>query len=575
MKFIFSYLRPYRVRVFILMIVKALGTMADLILPFLLAYMINQIIPSATRENIESLYVIGGIMLAVSIVGWLCNVRANRQAEYVTSFAVRDIRNDLFRKVEGLTATQVDELTTSSLVSRMTTDTYNLYSFFGMVQRLGIRAPLLLVGGIVMAFVMDPILALIMVALLPFISYVTIRYTKKGQPLFHNIQVQVDNLIRTLRENITGVRVVRALSMVEFEKERFDAENNETVRRELKATVLMSKIRPFVDIIMNLGLVLVLLVGAYRIYNEHTEIGYIIALITYFTLILNAMMSVTRIFIQTSRASASSKRIKEVIDMKNTMTSGNADMIEDDSKPHLAFEDVSFSYHDGEYHIENISFELYKGQTLGIIGATGSGKSTIINLLLRFYDPQEGMIKIYGEDIKEIDLSKLRSHMGLVLQSDLIFSETIYENIQFSRAEILTEEVELAAEIAQANFVKDLEAGYEHRLSQRGTNISGGQRQRLLIARALAGKPKLLVLDDASSALDYQTDMKLRQAINQQLDETTKIIIAQRISSIKDAHLILLIEDGKVVACGTHQDLMNSSKQYQILAEHQLGKELE
>jgi len=572
MKFIFSYLKPYKIRVTILMIIKALGTIADLVLPFLLAIMIDDLIPDATRENYHSLIYLGLIMAAVALFGYLCNMRANRQAEYVAANAVRDIRNDLFYKVEELSATQVDEITTSSLVSRMTTDTYNLFSFFGMVQRLGIRAPLLLIGGIAMAFFLDPILALLMIALLPFIVYITIRFTIKGQPLYHDIQLQVDNLIRTVRENITGVRVIRALSMTDYEQQRFNHENNQTVKRELKATILMSKIRPLVDTIMNLGMVAVLILGAFRIYNQHTSAAQIIALITYFTLILNAMMSVTRIFIQTSRASASSARIKEVIDLQDNMLSGDQPIVVDENLPHISFEDVSFSYHNQEYHIENIAFDLYKGQTLGIIGTTGSGKTTLINLLLRFYDPQVGSIKVYGQNIKTIKTASLRSHMGLVLQNDLIFSDTIYENIQFSRPNILKDDVEIAAEIAQAQFIHDIKEGYEHHLSQRGTNISGGQKQRLLIARALAGRPDLLVLDDASSALDYQTDMRLRQAINEQLKDTTKIIIAQRISSIKDSDLILLIEDGKIIAQGTHQELMQSSNTYKVLAHHQLGE---
>lgn len=572
MKYILSHLKLYSLRIILLMIVKIIGTVADLVLPFLLAYMIDDLIHQVDTTNYDSLLYLGVIMFLIAVVGCLFNMAANRSAEYVASYAVSDIRNELFHKIEYLSAPQVDSITTTSLISRMTTDTYNIFSFIGMVQRLGVRAPILLVGGIIMSFFLDPILALIMVAMLPLIGYITYRTTKKGQPLYKDIQKQVDQVIRTLRENITGARVVRALSMTNYEKQRFDKENLKAVEKELKATMTMAKIRPFVDIIMNIGLVIVLVVGAYRIATNHTRPGDIIALVTYFTLISNAMMSVTRIFIQTSRATASSARIKEVLDFETVDLESGDDLIVNKNLPHLVFDQVSFSYHDDANQLENISFELYKGQTLGIIGATGSGKTTLINLLLKFYKPQKGNIKVYGQDINDIKTKALRRHMGLVLQNDLIFSETIYENIHFSRENILPEDVEFASNIAQANFIRTMPDGYKHYLSQRGTNISGGQRQRVLIARALAGKPDLLILDDASSALDYQTDMKLRQAIKKHLEKTTKVIIAQRISSVKDADLIILIEDGKITASGKHEDLMTTSSQYRLLSSYQLGE---
>src|SRR5690606_28335942 len=413
--------------------------------------------------------------------------------------------------------------------------------------------PLLLIGGIIMSLFMDIPLTLIMVALLPFIVVIVWFYTKKGQPLYADIQVQVDHLIRTLRENITGVRVIRALSMTAHESKRFSDENVKTVKKEVKAVITMNKIRPLIDVLMNVGLVAVLVFGAFRISSGETKVGQILALITYFTLILNAMTSITRIFIQISKASASAERILEVLNMKNEMLDGTKD-IEIKEGPHISFDHVTFSYHGREDHLEDIDFKINQGETLGIIGSTGSGKTTIINLLMRFYDPQKGSIKLYGEDIRNLKKDDLRRHIGLVLQNDLVFSDTIAENISFSRA-IDDDGIEWAKDIAQAKFIDSMPDRFNYKVAQRGTNISGGQRQRVLIARAVAAKPKILILDDASSALDYKTDKNLRSAIKKNLNDTTKIIVAQRIASIKDADLIVLVEDGKIVAKGKHHTL--------------------
>ncbi|MBN3490512.1 ABC transporter ATP-binding protein [Acholeplasma equirhinis] len=571
MIFIFKKMGKYLYQVIFSLFVKSLGTVADLVLPFLLAYMIDEVLLVVTPDDHLMLYYVGILMLIVALAGWIFNIVANRSAEKVASQTVADIRSELFYKIEHLNASQVDQITTTSLISRITTDTYNMYSMIGSLQRLGIRAPLLLIGGIIMAFFMDVQLTLVMVALLPFIVVIVWFYTRKGQPLYADIQVQVDHLIRTLRENITGVRVIRALSMTEHENNRFSEENAATVKKEVKAVITMNKIRPLIDILMNVGLVAVLVFGAFRISNGETKVGEILALITYFTLILNAMTSITRIFIQISRASASSARIQEVLNMQDDMQDGNQEIVPNNDV-HIDFDHVYFSYHSGsDNHLEDIDFKIKQGQTLGIIGSTGSGKTTIINLLMRFYDVTDGEIKLYGENIKNLKRDELRRHIGLVLQNDLVFSDTIAENIAFSRREVDEDSIEFAKDIAQAKFIDTMPDRLHYKVAQRGTNISGGQRQRVLIARAVAGKPKLLILDDASSALDYRTDRNLRSAIKKHLKDTTKIIVAQRIASIKDADLILLVEDGKIVAKGKHDTLKKENLHYQTLVRHQLG----
>lgn len=574
MLFIFKKMGKYKGQVTYSLVMKALGTGADLLLPFILAYMLDELLLEVSVGDYWLLIYTGLLMLGIAFLGWVFNILANRSAEKVSSLTVRDVRSELFYKTETLNAEQVDQITTSSLISRLTSDTYNIFQMVGSLQRLGIRAPMLLVGGIIMAAFLDPVLTLVMVAMLPFMTIIVYQYSKRGQPLYKDIQKQVDEIIRVLRENITGVRVVRALSMTDYEQQRFDIENKKAVDKELTATITMNKIRPFISLIMNIGLIVVLIFGAYRVANGYTKVGQILALITYFTLILNSTASLTRIFIRMSRAGASAKRIVEVLKLETTIVDGDKPLEINPSLPHLEFDNVTFSYHGKESHLENISFKLSRGQTLGIIGATGSGKTTIINLIMRFYDPQQGTIKVFGEDIKTLKRDELRRHIGLVLQNDSVFSDTIHENISFSRPHVDLNQVKLAKEIAQADFIDQMPEQYDHEIAQRGTNISGGQRQRLLIARAVASNPELLILDDASSALDYQTDKNLRFAIAKHLKNTTKIIVAQRISSIKDADLILVIDNGRIINQGTHDELAKSSEIYQILVKHQLGEGL-
>jgi ATP-binding cassette subfamily B protein len=571
MLFIFRKMGKYKGQVIYSLIVKALAAGADLLLPFILAYMIDELLFEVTTSDYWLLIFTGIGMLLIALLGWFFNISANRSAEKVSSLTVRDVRNELFYKTEKLSASQVDEISTSSLISRLTSDTYNIFQMVGSLQRLGIRAPMLLIGGIIMSAFMDPLLTLVMIAMLPLISIVVWQYSKKGQPLYKDIQVQMDEIIRVLRENITGVRVVRALSMTDYEQQRFKNENKKAVDKELIATITMNKISPIISVVMNVGLVIVLIFGAYRVADGATKVGQILALITYFTIILNSMASLTRIFIRMSKAAASAERIVEVLNMETQMVDGNLPLVMND-EVHLEFDHVDFSYQGKESHLEDITFKILKGQTLGIIGATGSGKTTIINLIMRFYDPQKGVIRVFGEDIKNINRDELRRHVGLVLQNDSVFSDTIHENIAFSRPGVDANQVKMAKEIAQADFIDDIPETYNYEIAQRGTNISGGQRQRLLIARAVASNPKLLILDDASSALDYRTDKNLRFAITTHLKDTTKIIVAQRVSSIKDADLILIIDNGRITAQGTHEELLKTNEIYQLLVKHQLGE---
>ena len=566
MKMIFKLLKPYKIRLAFALTLKSLAAMADLMIPFLIAYMIDDQIPTLSG-SFTPLFYTGALMVGIAIIGWIMNVTANRFSEYIAAEAAKTLRHDLFQSTMYLSSHQVDHITKPSLISRMTTDTYNIYRATAIIQRLGIRAPVLLIGGIILSFTLDPILTIVMMVMFPFITAVVYLGSKRGVPLYHKTQGLMDQLIRKLREFITGARVIRALSMNHHEINMFKEINQEANESELYASKVMASINPIMTIMMNTGLVVVLIIGAFRLNNQQTEIGSIMAFVTYFTIILNAMMGITRIFVLSSRASASSERIQAVLDEKEELTSGD-EKISIDHDIHVKFEHVSFSYFGHTDQLKDVSFTLKQGQSLGIIGATGSGKSTIANVLMRFYDIDEGHIEVFGKDIKTINKKTLRKHIGFVMQNDMIFHDTINYNITLNHDDTIDKN---AIETAQATFVFDREKSVEDMLTTSGTNVSGGQKQRLLISRALASNPSILILDDASSALDYQTDQKLREALNLKYSEVTKIIIAQRVASLKSCDHILVIDQGKVIASGSHDELMIQSKDYQTIANHQLG----
>ncbi|MFA5526964.1 MAG: ABC transporter ATP-binding protein, partial [Acholeplasmataceae bacterium] len=410
MKMIFRLVKPYWQMLVVSLSFKSIGALADLFLPWLIAYMIDTEIPklkATTNPNLYSLYLLGGLMVLIAFLGLYLNVAANRKAEMIAALSVKELRHDLFEKMERLSANQVDLLTRPSLIARMTTDTYNMYNATARMQRLGVRAPVLLIGGILMSLFLDPILTLIMVGMLPLIVIIVYFSSRKGVPLYKKSQIYVDQLVRKLREYIAGARVVRALSMSDHEIKMFDEANQNTVQAELKANITMVKINPMMHAVMNIGLVLVLIAGAYRLNEGQTKIGQIMAFVTYFTIILNAMMSITRIFVLASRATASAERINEVLNMPIDLRDGTQDIEVKEDVPHIEFRNVSFSYNQKESNLKNINFKLYKGQSLGVIGATGSGKTTLIHLLMRFYDVDEGEILIYGKNIKDLKQDEL------------------------------------------------------------------------------------------------------------------------------------------------------------------------
>lgn len=566
MKRIFPYLKPYLWAMSLGLTIKFVGTIMDLLLPWLLSYLIDTVVP---MRSIPMVLFYGGVMVICSIVAVITNIQANRMASRVARDVTRTVRHDLFQKISLLSCRQVDAFTIPSLESRLTSDTYNIHQVVGRMQRLGIRAPILLLGGIVVTLTLEPVLTLVLLAILPVLGFVVYKISQKGIPLYTRLQQAVDKMVLDVRENAGGIRVIKALSKMDYEKEQFSQVNAEVTKRETTAATVMAASNPLMNLFLNLGLTLVIVVGAYRVNSGLTQPGKIIAFLTYFTIILNAMLSITRMFIMYSKGSASAVRIGEVLDTPEDLTILPEDKIE--TPYHITFNDVCFSYNKTQNNLENISFALKKGETLGILGATGCGKTTVINLLIRFYDVDSGEIRINGQNVNSIPFQQLHQKFGIVFQNDVLFADTISENIAFGRA-LHSSAIEAAARYAQASgFIDQLEDGLEHPLTARGTNLSGGQKQRVLISRALAAQPEILVLDDSSSALDYKTDAQLRQAIGEHFQKTTTIIVAQRISSVMQANHIMVLEEGRILGYGSHSQLMESCASYREIAKSQMG----
>ena len=571
MKRLMEYIRPGLWRMAGGFSIKFMGSLLDLMIPWMLSKIIDDVIPTG---EVRMILLWGGLMTLCAGAVFAFNVIPNRMASSVARDITEKLREDLFVKTSSLSCAQVDRLTVPSLISRITSDTYNVHRMLNMMQRLGVRAPILLLGGLIVTMAMEPRLGAVLLALMPLMGLTIWIISKKGIPMYTKTQQKVDRMVQTVRENIVGVRIIKALSKGDFERKRFDTVNRELSDQETTAGVTMAATNPLMNLFLNCGLVIVILLGAYLVNNGTTKIGQIIAFQSYFTIILTAVISLSRMFVILSKGSASADRIAEVLDLPQDLVpslEGEKREQAAGEDEYVAFDHVSFSYLGQKDNLSDISFTLKKGETLGIIGSTGSGKSTIVNLLMRLYDADRGQIRIQGVDVKNIPDEKLHRMFGVVFQSDVLFADTIRENIDFGRR-LTMEEIDDAAKNAQAQeFILTREEKYEDALSIRGSNLSGGQRQRLLIARALAGQPDILVLDDSSSALDYKTDASMRQAIRESLSDTTSIIIAQRVSSIMQADHILVLENGREIGCGTHEELLKNCPVYQEIAATQLG----
>ena len=564
------YLKPYSKRIALGTVIKIVGTITELFLPWILSYMIDEVAP---EKNVARIFLWGAVMLACAVVALLGNITANRMASKVARDTTESMRFDLFDKTLNLSARQTDGFAMPSLVSRLSSDTYNVHNMIGMIQRLGIRAPMLLIGGIVVTFMVEPVLALVLLATMPFLVLLAVLVAKKGTSLYTKLQKTVDTMVRKIRDIYSGIRVIKALSRTEYEKKSFETITKNVSSSETRAGLTTGVTNPIMNLFLNLGMTAVILVGAYRVSAGLTKAGQIIAFMTYFTLMLNAVISVGRIFVMYSKGIASSRRICEVLNAPADLLTEEIDLEgsseADSDRAQIRFEHVSFSY-DGGKVLDDVSFSIGKGETFGIIGATGSGKTTIIMLMMRFYDADEGNIYIDGRDIRTFDKKELRRRFGVVFQNDFLFSDTVRNNVDFHRG-ISDGELEKALKFAQADFIFGNDEGLNYGLAAKGANFSGGQKQRLLVARALSGEKDVIVLDDSSSALDYKTDAALRKALKENFSDKTIIMIAQRISSVRHADKILVLDNGKAAGLGSDEELRESCPLYGEILRSQGG----
>ena len=558
------YLKPYGGTVAAGLVLKFIGAVAELFLPLLLEYIIDDVVPT---RDMNMIIILGAAMLGCSLLALFGNIFANRLTVKSSGNMTHDLRLDLFSRTCHLSSSQVDGFGVPSLISRLTSDTYYVNQMVARTLRLGIRAPILILGGLILAFTRDIYLACVLLGCVPIVGLTIFIITRKSVPVYFGVQRRQDDMVRDMQENVTGVRVIKALSKNDYEIRKFDGIVKDLAAEEFKANKIMSLSNPLATLILNLGLVAVIVVGAFR----GNEYGTVLAFLSYFVIILNAMIGLAKIFVVVSRGAASAARIESVLD--SDVSEKVCDCPEGDGKYKIRFEDVNFSYNGVEDNLKCVNFGICAGQTLGIIGATGSGKSTVINLLMRFYDVNSGRILVDGRDVRAYPSAELKSKFGAAFQNDFLMAASVRDNVAYGR-EISDDEIYAALDSAQAReFVDGLEGGLDYNLAQKANNLSGGQKQRLLIARALAGRPEILILDDSSSALDYATDAALRKALAREYASVTKVIVAQRISSVMNADLILVLDDGEVIGKGTHKELLESCGEYALIYSTQMGGE--
>lgn len=552
------------------MVIKFIGTFLELLIPYVLEYIIDVVAPT---KSLKMVLVWGGVMIVLAILCRLFNKTANQRAVTSASKNIYRLRQDLFEKTIYLSSDVIDKITLPSLISRLTSDSYNILSFMQSSQTLGVRAPILLLGGFIVTFSMDRGMAMILAVMAPLIIAIVVFISRKGIPLYTSVQKKLDEVVRIMRENISGIRVIKALGKEKRESHHFEMADKDMEKSEIKAGFTMALPTSIVKVFMNIGLVLVVIIGAIRVSEGTMKPGVILAFLSYFQMIMMGVLTLNRFFLMMSKANASSMRIKDTMDSISSLSiteeeSGN----EKAKEGYIVFDDVSFSYDGASNAVSHISFSLERGKTLGIIGGTGSGKSTIINLMMRFYDPQKGNIFVDGKNIKSYELPSLRRHFGVVFQNDFIFHDTISSNIKMGR-NISDEDMKKAAENAMAaEFIERYEEGYEHYSAIHGAAFSGGQKQRLLISRALSGDSPVIVLDDSSSALDYRTDSMVRKNILSNHKSSSLVIVAERVSAVMNADEILVLHNGEIIGRGRHDHLMESCDEYRDIYQTQMGE---
>jgi ATP-binding cassette subfamily B protein len=569
---LFRFLKPYRWELFWVLLFLFAQSVAELSLPTLMADVVNN---GMMKGDTGYIWKFGAYMLLVALASSFCSIVGSYLSAILGVGFGRDIRDHIFSRVESYSLHEFDQIGTASLINRTTNDVTQVQTLVVMGLRFMVYAPIMCIGGIIMAYTKDQRLTLILAVVLPVMLIMIGSLAKVIVPLFKAMQIKLDRVNLVLRENLTGIRVIRAFNRLESESRRFKDANRDLTDNAIKVNKIMALIQPAMIIIMNLTSLAIIWYGGIRISQNIMQVGDMMAFIQYAMQVMFSIIMVTIMFVMVPRAQASAIRINEVLDIEPGINDPAQSITPGIQKGFVEFQDVTFSYPGAEMPaISNITFAASPGEVTAIIGGTGSGKSTMINLIPRFYDVDSGSVLVDGVDVRQMSQKELRAKIGFVPQSPVLFSGTVSENIRYGKADATDEEITHAAEVAQASeFITTMKDGYESQIAQGGTNLSGGQKQRLSIARALVRRPGIYILDDSFSALDFKTDARLRAALKKETTSSTVIIIAQRVGTVMDADRIIVLDKGLIVGMGSHKELMDSCVVYREIVSSQLSEE--
>ena len=569
---LFRFLKQYTLQITFVIALLFVQVLSDLYLPTLMADIVDI---GLVNKDISYILKIGAFMLLIAAGGTICAIIASYLSSKTAVGFGTILREKIFTKVESFSLHEFDKLGAATLITRTTNDVTQIQQVSILILSMMVTAPLTAIGGVIMALRQDTSLAWVLVVVVPILFGVIGVTLLKGLPLFKVMQEKIDKLNLVLRENLTGIRVVRAFNRIDREKMRFDDANADLMDNAIKINIIMAVLMPVMMLIMNVTTVALVWFGALRIDNGTMQIGSLLAFIQYATQILFSLLMLVMLFIMVPRAQVSAVRINEVLEINLDILDPEKPKLVNSSRGFVEFKDVSFRYPGADQPaLSNITFSAKPGELTAIIGGTGSGKSTLINLITRFYDVESGSVLVDRVDVREMSQKVLRAKIGFVPQKTVLFSGTIAENIKYGKEDATIEEIEHAAQVAQATeFVVGLEAGYEHHIAQGGTNVSGGQKQRLSIARALIRNAEIYIFDDSFSALDFKTDARLRSALKPEIANSTVFIIAQSVSTVRDADRIIVLDDGQISGMGTHKELLNTCKVYREIVASQLSEE--
>ncbi len=569
---LFRGLKPYIAGLAGVVLFLFAQAMAELYLPTLMAEVVNN---GMLKGDTGYIWKFGAYMLMVALASSICSIIGSYLSAIIGMGFGQDTRNRVFSHVESYSLQEFDKISTASLITRTTNDITQVQTLLVMGLRFMVYAPIMCIGGIIMAYSKDKQLTWIMVVVIPLLLILIGGMATLIVPLFKAMQAKLDRVNLVMRENLTGIRVIRAFNRIKSETERFRVANRDLTDNSIKVNKIMAAIQPIMMIIMNLTSIAIIWFGGLRISQNVLQLGDMMAFLQYAMQIMFSIIMVTIMFVMVPRAQASAVRINEVLEIKPEVVDPVVPEKAGDQRGYVEFRDVTFSYPGAEEPaVKNISFTVYPGEVTAIIGGTGSGKSTLINLIPRFYDVDSGSVLVDGIDVRKMRQKDLRAKIGFVPQTPILFSGTVYENIRYGKPDATEEEVMHAAQVAQASeFITELQDGYSSQIAQGGTNLSGGQKQRLAIARAIVRRPGIYILDDSFSALDFRTDARLRAALAKETMLSTVIIVAQRVSTVMDANRIIVLDEGRIAGIGSHKELMDSSEIYREIVLSQLAEE--